>query len=139
MKRRVLRSLGVVFLALLFVQSSAWGALQLCPQHSYNPSAAAFDHDGDARSEHVHAHGPDGVVPTIHCAPMDTRLSPAARAYVTEISRSNTATAPHNSVVSTEVYFAVKDQLWLAALFRHSTSSLTVDPSRHLRLSVLRI
>ena len=139
MKRRVLRSLGVVFLALLFVHSSAWGTLQFYPDESDEVSVAASDHVSNAETEHVHTHVPDGAVPTIHCAPMDTRLSPAVGAYVTEVRRSNTATAPHISVASTEVYFAFKNQLWLAALLRHSTSSLAVDPSRHLRLSILRI
>ncbi len=138
MDRRLPRTLSVLLLIVVFVHSYAWDNLQSCPGDWHDRDPAALDHHDDQETGQVLDHFPYGS-PTIHCAPVDMRLSPVERAFTINVTRPRIMMPLQASLSSDETSLALGNHLWLEALFKYSTAPFALNLSRHLILSVLRI
>jgi len=131
-----LKSCGILFLSVAFLYSGASTCLGH-DGHSDHETAARHT-DTDGLVTHNDSHEP--TVPVIHCPSQNPEVGPAAQIASTTIPRPDKASALHISYLSDAASAALKNDLWLDAVFRRIvTFPSPIGLARHLFLSVLQI
>jgi hypothetical protein len=134
------RKLSVIFLSLFLGYAGVAWALEACLGHDRHfEDAMAEPHTvSDALVTHTDSREP--TFPIIHCTSENQEVGPADRIASTRIPRPDKGTVLLMVSLSDAVSTALKNALWLDAVFRRIvTISLPIDLARHLFLSVLQI
>jgi hypothetical protein len=131
------RKLNAIFLSLFFTYAGVAWALEAC---LHNEGHGDHAHHADSDTVVGHDHSQDPFASVIHCTLLTHQVGPAARVASAEIPRSNKAFALQMGDFSQAVSAALRNDLWLDAVFRRIvTISLPVELARHLFLSVFQI
>lgn len=134
------RKLSVIFLSLFLSYAGIAWALEACLGHDGHSDHATLEHrvHSDALVAHDGLQNPS--VPVIHCTSENQEVGPAVGVASIKIPRSDKGTFLQMVSRSDAVSTALKNDLWLDAVFRRIvTIALPADRARHLFLSVLRI
>ena len=134
------RRSSVIFLSLFLTYAGVAWALEACLRHAGHSDHSTFENRSDFHAQVDHDHSQDPSPPIIHCTPVTHQLGPAARIASAEILRSDRGVAVAMVSFPYTVSATLRNDLWLEAVFKRIVSfSLTIDLTRRLFLSVLRI
>jgi hypothetical protein len=135
-----MRRIAILLFLLLFSYTGVAWALEACLGHDrHSDHATVQPHTvSDALVAHDGSQNPS--VPVIHCTSENQEVGPAVGIASIKIPRPDKGFARHVGSLSDAVSAALKNDLWLDAVFRRIvTFSLPIDRARHLFLSVLQV
>jgi len=134
------RKLSVIFVSLFLGYAGVAWALEACLGHDRHSDHATVQRHTVSDALVTHNDSREPTVPVIHCTSQNQEVGPADRIASTRIPRPDKGTVLQMVSLSDAVSSELKNDLWLAAVFRRIvTFSLPIDLARHLFLSVLQI
>jgi hypothetical protein len=130
----------IIFLSLLIFYSGIAWALEACLRHGVHSDHGTVENRSDSHVLVGHDDPRDPSVPVVYCIPASQEIGPMARIASAQIPRPDKGAALYMVSLSDAVSSQLKNDLWLAAVFRRIvTFSLPIDLARYLFLSVLQI